>query len=109
MPSEAGESLKIEAVNLAEMERRMGISRSCLCRLKKNGYQFQPYASKGRKARKTVLSDFTGALDDLLRKSVSKAVAQAEKVNFSSAMSDIIDEVGRCEFDKADTRCSPRW
>lgn len=71
MQEEAGSNFKINTVNLAEMERRTGISRGKLRRLKKDGFQFKPHAGKGRRAKKTVLSGFTGAIDDLLRSGVS--------------------------------------
>ena len=80
MRKDAGDAFKLEAVNLAEMERRTGLSRSRLRRLKKNGFEFKPHANKGRKAKKTVLSGFTGALDDLLRKGVSNSSVILERL-----------------------------
>ena len=80
MRKDAGDAFKLEAVNLAEMERRTGLSRSRLRRLKKNGFQFKPHANKGRKAKKTILSGFTGALDDLLRKGVSNSSVILERL-----------------------------
>ena len=80
MRKDAGDAFKLEAVNLAEMERRTGLSRSRLRRLKKNGFEFKPHANKGRKAKKTILSGFTGALDDLLRKGVSNSSVILERL-----------------------------
>ena len=36
---EAGENFSLERVNLAELERRTGVSRAKLRRLKENGFQ----------------------------------------------------------------------
>ena len=47
MRKDAGDAFKLEAVNLAEMGRRTGLSRSRLRRLKKNGFEFKPHANKG--------------------------------------------------------------
>ena len=38
MRREAGESFSLEKVNLAELERRTGVSRAKLRRLKENGF-----------------------------------------------------------------------
>ena len=73
MKAEAGDGFCLEKINLAELERRTGISRSKLRRLKKDGFEFKPHGSKGRKAEKTVLSGFTGALENLLRSGVSNS------------------------------------
>ena len=56
MRREAGENLSLEKVNLAELERRTGVSRAKLRRLKENGFEFKAHANKGRKAAKTVLT-----------------------------------------------------
>ncbi len=80
MQEEAGSNFKINTVNLAEMERRTGISRGKLRRLKKDGFQFKSHAGKGRRAKKTVLSGFTGAIDDLLRSGVSNSSVCFERI-----------------------------
>ena len=49
-----GDSFSLEKINLAELERRTGISRARLRRLKQNNFQPMPHGSKGRKAEYTV-------------------------------------------------------
>ena len=49
MKAEQGESFSLENINLAELERRSGVSRGKLRRLKRNGFQDLPRATKGRK------------------------------------------------------------
>ena len=63
-----GDSFSLEKINLAELERRTGISRARLRRLKQNNFQPMPHGNKGRKADYTVLTGYTDFLDDQLRK-----------------------------------------
>ena len=44
MKSEQGNNFSLEKINLAELERRTGISRAKLRRLKENGFVFKPHA-----------------------------------------------------------------
>ena len=73
MKCELGDKFDLEKVNLAEMERRTGISRCKLRRIKKAGFVDKPHALTGRKAAVTVLTGYTGILDDLLRKGVTNS------------------------------------
>ena len=51
MKAEQGESFSLEKINLAELERRTGVSRGKLRRLQKNGLQYYfTQASHPRKA-----------------------------------------------------------
>ena len=59
--SELGEQFSLEKVNLAELERRTGISRAKLRRIKGNGFVVSPHGLLGRKATVTVVSGFTGS------------------------------------------------
>ncbi len=70
MKAEQGENFDISKVNLAELERRTGISRSRLRRIKSAGFIDQPHARTGKKAETTVLTGYTGIIDDLLRKGI---------------------------------------
>ena len=67
MEVEQGKSLSVDEINLAELERRTGITRARLRRLKINNFKPIPHGRTGQHAENTVLSGFTGALDNLLR------------------------------------------
>ncbi len=62
-----GDSFSLERINLAELERRTGVSRSRLRRLKKNSFQDLPRSTKGSKHTVTKLSGYTGLLDSLCK------------------------------------------
>ena len=53
----------LSKVNLAELERRTGISRAKLRRIKRNGFRVLPNGNKGKKHEVTVLTGFTGLID----------------------------------------------
>lgn len=73
MKMEQGENFDLEKVNLAELERRTGISRAKLRRIKAAGFVDVPHALKGRKAEKTLLTGFTGIIDSLLCKGITNS------------------------------------
>lgn len=73
MKEEAGDSFDLRKVNLAELQRRTGISRARLRRLKKNGFQDKPDGRSGRKAAVTKLTGFTFYIDELMRKDVTNS------------------------------------
>ena len=80
MKREAGSAFSLKTINLAELERRTGISRGKLRRLKRNNYVFKPHGNKGKTAQKTVLSGFTETLDDLLRSGVTNSEVCLERL-----------------------------
>ena len=55
-----GESFSLENVNLAELERRTGITRARLRRMKANGFKSVPHGRSGQKADYAVLKKRTG-------------------------------------------------
>ena len=73
LKSEQGVNFSLEKVNLAELERRTGISRGKLRRLKKNDFIDKPHALTGRRSGKSLLTGFTGIIDDLLSKGISNS------------------------------------
>lgn len=73
MMAEQGDKFSLDNVNLAELERRTGISRARLRRMKEHDFEDTGHASKGRKAPTTLLSGYTGILDGLLRNGVTNS------------------------------------
>ena len=84
MKAEAGDCFDLRKVNLAELERRTGISRKRLRNLKDHDFVVLPHGLTGRRKEKTVLSGFTGIIDDLLSRGVTN----------SSTIKDRLDEAG---------------
>ena len=81
MKKELGEKFSLETVNLAELERRTGITRARLRKLKKNGFRTMPHGNAGRKAAVTVLTGYTGVIDDLLSHSVTNSEVIYERIS----------------------------
>ena len=73
MKSDLGDKFDPENINLAELQRRTGISRARLRRIKADGFIDKPHGLIGRKAETTVLSGFTGVLDALLMDGVTNS------------------------------------
>lgn len=73
MKAEQGDSFSLEQINLAELERRTGISRGKLRRLKRNGFQEIPRDSCSGKHKVTKLTGYTGIIDTLLKQGVSNS------------------------------------
>lgn len=77
MKSEQGSSFRLEKVNLSELQRRTGISRSRLRRLQKNGFQEE---SKRKKKRKSILDGYTSIIDNLLRQGIKNSAVCFERL-----------------------------
>lgn len=75
-----GDSFSLDKINLAELERRTGISRARLRRLKQNSFQPMPHGNKGRKADYTVLTGYTSVLDNLLKQSITNSSVCLERL-----------------------------
>lgn len=80
MKAEQGDDFSVEKINLAELERRTGVSRARLRKLKKDGFQFLPHGNKGRKAEVTVLSGYTAVLDNLLKLGITNSSVHLERL-----------------------------
>ena len=80
MKQEEGENFRSEEVNLSELSRRTGISYAKLRRFKANGFIVKPHGNTGRKVETTVLTGFTGVLDEMLKANVTNAVVCFEKL-----------------------------
>lgn len=77
---ELGEKFNPDKINLAELERRTGLSRAKLRRLKENGFVDMPHGRTGLKADKTVLTGFTGVIDALLAKGITNSSVCFERL-----------------------------
>ena len=73
MKADYGEKFDINKINLAELGRRTGLPRHVLRRFKKNGFKVKPHGNTGRKAAVTVISGYTGAVNDLLSRRVTNS------------------------------------
>lgn len=73
MKAEQGKNFSLERINLAELERRTGVSRARLRRLKANNFQAKPHASKGKRPKATVLSGYSAVLDALLTQGITNS------------------------------------
>ena len=74
------ESFCLEKVNLAELQRLTGITRAKLRRLKENNFKEKQHGLLGRKSESTVLSGFTGVIDNLLRNNVTNSEVLFEQL-----------------------------
>lgn len=80
MKAEMGEKFDLEKINLAELGRRTGFTRAQLRRYKKNKFVITPHGRTGQKAEVTVLTGYTGVIDDMLRKNITNAVVCYERI-----------------------------
>ena len=71
---ESGKAFRLEKINLAELERLTGISRSKLRTLQKNGFENKEKTHKGTRHKTTKLTGYTGRIDALLKSGVSNSV-----------------------------------
>ena len=77
---EQGENFSLAKINLAELERRTGLSRSRLRHLKENNFIVTPHGRTGQKATATVLTGYSGIIDGLLRKGVTNSSVCFERL-----------------------------
>ena len=80
MKSELGDDFDLDKINLAELERKTGISRGKLRRIKAAGFVDKPHGLTGRKAAVTVLTGFTGIIDTLLRTGITNSSVCLERL-----------------------------
>ena len=73
MKSELGDSFDLDKINLAELGRRTNISRAKLRRIKEDGFVDKPHKLTGRKAEVTVLTGFTGIIDNFLNQGITNS------------------------------------
>jgi len=73
MAEDAGRPIGPEDVNLAELSRRTGLTRSKLRTLQKRGFKVKPRANAGRKAAVTKMTGHEQVADELLAKGVTNS------------------------------------
>ncbi len=73
MKEEAGRDLAVEEINLAELQRRTGISRHKLRKLKKDGFIVKPHGNTGKVTKVSVLYGYSDTIDELLKAGVSNS------------------------------------
>ena len=98
MKAEQGAGFQLEHLNLAELERRTGISRARLRHLQKTGFVSQPHGRIGKKAPVTVLTGYTGLLDELLRSGVKNASVCYDRLTtmgYSGSLSTVKDYIAK--------------
>ena len=102
MKKELGDKFDLNKINLAELERRTGISRGKLRRIQRNGFRVLPNGNKGKKHEITVLTGFTGLIDDYLKKGVSNSEVINERlkeVGYTGSVTTIKRYIGVSLFD----------
>lgn len=77
---ELGERFDISKINLADLSRRTGLTRSKLRRLQKNNFIVIPHGRTGIKAKSTVLTGYTTVIDSLLKKGITNSEVCLERI-----------------------------
>jgi len=80
MKTEQGNLFSLDRINLAELERRTGISRAKLRRLKENGFVTKPHGLTGQKQHASVLNGYTAVLDKMLQQSITNSVVCLQRL-----------------------------
>lgn len=92
MKSEQGNNFSLEKINLAELERRTGVSRAKLRRLKANHFNQKPHGLVGQKQKSTVLSGYSAYLDKLLCQGITNSVVclkRLQAIGFEGSLSTV--------------------
>ena len=92
MKSEQGNNFSLDKINLAELERRTGVSRARLRRLKANHFNQKPHGLVGQKQQSNVLSGYSAYLDKLLCQGITNSVVCLERlqaIGFEGSLSTV--------------------
>ena len=73
MSAEAGRALGPDEVNLAELGRKTGLTRSRLRTLKSKGFRVTPHGRTGHRSESTVMTGHECVVDGLLRSGVTNS------------------------------------
>ena len=98
MKAEEGSKFDIEHVNLAELGRLTNIPMHRLRRIQKNGFKVLPNGNKGRKASETVMTGYTGVVDNLLKSNVTNSEVIYERIcsqGYSGGVSMVKDYIAK--------------
>ena len=80
MKSERGNGFSLDKINLAELQRRTGVSRAKLRRLKENSFEMKPHGHTGHKSQSSVLSGYSTYLEKLLSMGITNSVVCLERL-----------------------------
>lgn len=92
MKTEQGNAFSLERINLAELERRTGISRARLRRLKAYNFSPKPHGLVGQKQKRTVLGGYSAYLDSLLSQGITNSVVclnRLQAIGFEGSLSTV--------------------
>ena len=76
-----GSDFSIDKINLAELERRTGISRQRLRTLKSNGFKPSSGSRTGRMNQKSVIDGYSAIIDNLLMQGITNSVVCMERIS----------------------------
>ena len=96
-----GESFDPQKVNLAELERITGLSRSRLRTLKKKGFDMAGTSVRSMPQKPTVLDGYTGIIDDLLSQGVSNSSVcfdRLKEVGYTGGLTTIKTYISRNRY-----------
>lgn len=92
MKHELGTGFDINHINLADLQRRTGVSRGKLRGLQKNGFRVKEHGNKGRKAASVFMDGYTGVIDNLLKSDVTNSsvcLERLQEVGFAGSLSTV--------------------
>lgn len=96
MAEDAGGELDLACVNLAEFQRRTGLSRSKARTLKSKGFRATPHGRTGQKAAVTVMTGYEETVDALLAKGVTNSAVCLDRIRqegYSGGVSAVKDYI----------------
>lgn len=97
LKNEMGEKFDINKVNLAELERRTGITRGKLRALKANNFEVKPHGLTGKPSNNhSKISGFTGTINDLLSKGITNTAVIFDRIKeqgYKGSLSSVKDYV----------------
>ena len=97
LKNEMGEKFDINKVNLAELERRTGITRGKLRTLKANNFEVKPHGLTGKPSNNhSKISGFTGTINDLLSKGITNTAVIFDRIKeqgYKGSLSSVKDYV----------------